>query len=61
MRRFTQYFMITFNIKKIEPFFQFIKEKELQLLKDKIYAKMQEYFAQPETDKGLHERGETKL
>jgi len=40
MRRFTQYFMITFNIKKIEPFFQFIKEKELQLLKDKIYAKM---------------------
>lgn len=33
MRRFTNYFMTTFNIKKIEPFYQFIKEKELQLVK----------------------------
>lgn len=49
MRRFCNYFMITYNIKRIQPFLQFINEKEFELVKNKVLAKMEEFFLKPIT------------
>jgi hypothetical protein len=52
MRRFVNFFEMTFDIKKINPFTQFIKQNEFDLLKEKVHHKMQEFFTKPLKDKG---------
>jgi hypothetical protein len=52
MRRFCNFFLVSFDTKKLIPFLQYVKKHEYEHLKRKVQFKMEEFFANPEANKG---------
>ena len=44
MRRFCNYFLTLFNVRKLNPFVQFIKPQQVKELKEKVMIEMDAYF-----------------
>ena len=61
MRRFCNYFLTLFNVRKLNPFVQFIKPQQVKELKTKVMIEMDSYFQTEKDDQGTLQRHKSKI
>ena len=59
MRRFCNYFLTLFNVRKLNPFVQFIKPQQVRELKAKVMLEMDNYFKPGHEEDGALNRQRT--
>ena len=59
MRRFCNYFLTLFNVRKLNPFVQFIKPLQVKELKEKVMIEMDAYFKTANNEDGALQRAKT--
>ena len=59
MRKFCNYFLTLFNVRKLKPFVQFAKPQEVKELKEKVMIGMDSYFKTANEENGALNRAQS--